>query len=231
MTTLNPPKSPPNKASVVRGLIAELLTGKWNGGDRLTEKETCQRFRVSRTPVREAFFELQGLGLIELRRNCGAVALPFGPQELSDIYAVRRLLEVEASRLAAPNVDGETLATLRSQFERIRKSSGKDPDWRHDRELHQAIAKASGNPRLASEIDRYANLVQTIREIVGSRALGIHTTTADDHLAILEALEKLDPEAAGRAMADHLRQASESAVRAVKEIRGGRSRRSASRRS
>src|SRR5690606_4193138 len=77
------------KRVVVRGLLAGLLRGEWEGGARLTEAEAVAKFGVSRTPVREALLELQGLGFVELRRNCGAVFLPFGPDELREIYAVR----------------------------------------------------------------------------------------------------------------------------------------------
>ena len=107
------------KRIVVRGILAGLLKGEWLGGARLTEAEAVEKFGVSRTPVREALLELQGLGLIELRRNCGAVFLPFGPEQLREIYDVRSLLEVEATRLAASadggvggNVDPQHLANI-----------------------------------------------------------------------------------------------------------------------
>lgn len=213
------PPRPANKTSVVRGLLAELMKGRWQTTDRLTEAEACERFNVSRTPVREAFFELQGLGLIELRRNCGAIIRPFGHRELRDIYAVRSLLEVEAARLAASRATAEQLDPLVAAFTRIRESGGVDPEWRHDRALHSSIAETSGNPRLASEITRYAILVQAMREIVGEQALGIHATSAEEHLEILQALKSRQPTAAAEAMARHLAQASDSAIAALAAMR------------
>ncbi|MEQ1841454.1 MAG: GntR family transcriptional regulator, partial [Verrucomicrobiales bacterium] len=173
----------PGKRVVMRGLIAGLLRGEWRGGARLTEAEAVEKFGVSRTPVREALLELQGLGLVELRRNCGAVFLPFGPNELHEIYAVRSLLEVEAARLAAGKIGKESLDSLIAAFTRIRDSGGVDPDWEHDRTLHRVIAEASGNHRLSSEISRYGDLIQSVREIVGERDYGIHEMTADEHLS------------------------------------------------
>ena len=219
LSEAKPARRPANKSTVVRGLLSELLHGKRQTADRLTEAEACERFRVSRTPVREAFFELEALGLIELRRNCGAIVLPLGPKELGDIYSVRSLLEVEAARLAAqrspiPNLDALSLA-----FRQVRDSGVIDSEWRQDRELHFSIAKASGNARLASEIGRYANLVQAMREIVGERVFGIHKTSAEEHLSILDALRQGDPDSASQAMHLHLRQASESAVAAMTDLR------------
>ncbi len=207
------------KQTVFRGVVAGLLKGQWEGGGRLTEAEAVTLFGVSRTPVREALLELQGIGLIELRRNCGAVFSPFGPKELRDIYAVRSLLEVEATRLATPNLDRPQLENLISEIENIRDSGGVDPDWKYDKELHIAIANASGNHRLATEITRYGGLIQTMREIVGEQSRDIHLQSAEEHLAILEALLAGKPEVAAEAMHCHLEQASESAVEAIEILR------------
>lgn len=203
----------------MRGVLAELIHGRWRGGDRLTEAEACTRFQVSRTPVREAIFELEGLGLIELKRNCGAVFLPFGPDELGHLYHVRAILETEATRLAAPLIPASSVERLVHQFAHLKQIGEADPDWKHDRELHHSIAIASGNPRLSAEIDRYGNLVQAIRKIVGERATDIHTTTADEHLAVVQALEERDAEKAADAMAKHLKQASDSAMASMRLIR------------
>ena len=207
------------KMAVVEGLIADLITGKYQGGDRLTEAAAVEQFGFSRTPVREALVELEGLGLLERRPNCGAVFLPFGPTELEEIYAVRTLLEVEATRLATGNIDTSLIASLVSGFEKIRDENLSDSDWSLDRSLHAAIATAAGNRRLSTEIERYNGLVQTIRKIVGAHALGIHRTSADEHLAILNALENHDAAKAADAMKNHLEQASRSAVDATRELR------------
>jgi len=207
------------KRLVVRGLLAGLLKGEWQGGARLTEAEAVARFGVSRTPVREALLELQGLGFVELRRNCGAIFLPFGPEELREIYSVRSLLEVEATRLAAGRIPDATLRSLLTIFSQLRETDGFDPDWEHDRTLHRVIAEASGNRRLLAEIARYGDVVQAVREIVGEQDFGIHETTADEHLAILSALADHDAERAEASMNTHLAQASDSAAQAVARMR------------
>lgn len=216
---ITPPNRSASKEKVVRGLLAGLLAGKYKGGDRFTEALGSERFGVSRTPVREALLDLQALGLVELRRNCGAIVLPFGTDDLRQIYAVRSLLEVEAARLSASSIDPADLKPLVQSFQKIKGRGGTDPNWELDRALHRVIAGKSGNRRLAAEIERYSSLVQTMREIVGTQTLGIHTATADEHLAILDALMHNDAESAARAMADHLRQASDSAIAAMKRLR------------
>jgi len=217
-----PPKStsnPAGKARVVRGVIHGVLHGRWQGGDRLTEIEAAQRFKVSRTPVREALLELASMGIVELRRNCGAIFRPFGPKELRDLYAVRSLLEVEAARLAATRMPAEMVKRLQAKFEKLRRDRQPDTGWRLDLEMHAAIAEAADNPRLAGEIARYGDLVQTVREAVGDTLAGVHSPSVNEHLRILLQFAKRDADAASEAMRRHLQQAADSAVKALTKLR------------
>ena len=207
------------KARVVRGVMHDLLKGRWSGGDRLTEVEAAARFHVSRTPVREALLELASMGIVELRRNCGAIFLPFGEDELRDLYAVRSLLEAEAARLAATRMNESMIERLKSAFEKLRREQHADRHWKLDREFHAAIADACGNARLAGEIARYRDLVQTTREVVGSNLDDIHTTSLAEHFRILHCLKQRNPGSSAEAMKQHLSHAAESAVKALRHLR------------
>lgn len=217
--SLNSSSTAAGKARVVRGVVHGLLKGRWHGGDRLTEIEAAGLFKVSRTPVREALLELASMGIVELRRNCGAVFCPFGEKELGDLYAVRSLLEVEAAQLAATRMAEGTIDQLREDFERLRREKIPDRDWHLDRTLHSAVAEACGNPRLTGEISRYRDLVQTMREAVGTVLADIHSTSLTEHLRLLRCLKQRDPAASGKAMRLHLVQAAESAVEALRNLR------------
>lgn len=208
------------KAHVVRGVIRELLHGRWRGGERLTEHAAAGLFEVSRTPVREAFLELEALGMLQLKRNCGAVLLSFGERQLGELYSVRALLEVEAVRLAASRISGEAVCRLISDFELIQSLGAEDADWALDRALHSEIAGASGNVRLCDEIGRYGNLVQTMREVVGRRFCSVHSTSLVEHLEILYRLRERDEAGAVQAMRHHLEIAGHSAVEALAGVRG-----------
>jgi DNA-binding GntR family transcriptional regulator len=208
-----------NKTKVVRGLLKELLEGKWQVSDRLTEAEACERFKVSRTPVREALFELQGLGLLEIRRNCGAVMLAFGPKELANIYAVRALLEVEATRLAASNADSNEVEELIDAFGQIIDSSDPQSYCEHGQQLHRFVAKTSGNMSLAAEISRYNNLIQSMRQIIDERGEGDKKISVHEHLEILESLKLRKPREAAAAMRRHLDRTVESAINELEAFR------------
>jgi DNA-binding GntR family transcriptional regulator len=158
------------------------------------------------------------MGMVQLRRNCGAVLQPFGAQQLSEIYAVRSLLEVEATRLAAGRVPVAPLESLRLAFEKLQREGLPDEGWRLDQQLHTTLAIHSGNARLAEEINRYTALVQTMRETVGASLAGIQSTSIEEHLEILGSVERGDPTGAALAMRTHLLQAEQSALAAMKNI-------------
>jgi DNA-binding GntR family transcriptional regulator len=210
---------PAGKALIVSGVIHGLLKGRWKGGERLTEQAVAQIFSVSRTPVREALLELAAMGMVQLRRNCGAILQPFGPQQLSEIYAVRTLLETEAARLAAGRIPAVQMDSLRGSFESLRKADLPDEGWQLDQMLHHAIAAHSGNMRLAEEINRYTLLVQTMREAVGRVLAEIQSTSIEEHLEILHRIERGDAPGAGAAMRKHLLQAEQSALKAIRSLR------------
>jgi DNA-binding GntR family transcriptional regulator len=216
---LSPP--PAGKAHVVSGVIHRLLQGRWRGGERLTEEAVAKTFSVSRTPVREGLLELAALGMVQLRRNRGAVLQPFGPPQLLEIYAVRTLLEVEATRLAAGRIPTTLMDSLRLDFEWLRNENRPDEGWKLDQLLHTAIASHSGNRRLAEEINRYTLLVQTMREAAGKVLSGIQSTSIREHLEIIDRLAQGDAPGASAAMRSHLQQAERSALTAMASLSAG----------
>ncbi len=220
-TPLSHRPQPAGKAHVVSGVIHGLLQGRWRGGERLTEEAVAQIFSVSRTPVREALLELAAMGMVQLRRNCGAVLQPFGPKQLSEIYAVRTLLEAEAARLSAGNLPASQLESLRSAFEFLQTGNLPDEGWKLDQLLHTTIATHSGNLRLAEEINRYTLLVQTMREAAGKVLSGIQSTSIEEHLEILNRIAHADAPGASAAMRKHLQQAERSALSAIHALQIG----------
>ncbi len=213
----SPSPSPAGKTAVIRGIIHGLLAGRLVGGERLTELAAAEMFNVSRTPVREAMLELTAMGIMQLKRNCGAILLPFGPDELRDVYAVRALLEVEAARLAASRIPQETIERLLGDFQSLSLQRRPDAGWQKDRELHSTLALASGNPRLAGDISRYNTLIQTIREAVDTTGTNLQERSIQEHLKILHACRERDSVRAATAMQQHLAQALDSALRTLQQ--------------
>jgi DNA-binding GntR family transcriptional regulator len=148
-------------------LQAAILAGDYPPGTHLLQDELCQRFGVSRTPVREALRKLQAKHLVLLVPNKGATVRVPGRDELIDVYSVRAELEGYACELACVNVSDELLSELSRAQDRVREAvvlyeqdGGAGPgDVSLDiqvalanSEFHGAIARAGGNECVRSII-------------------------------------------------------------------------------
>ena len=208
---------PALRHEVVRRLLLEIFRGNLPAGTRLITQKISDQLGISATPLREALVELEAIGMVHLSHNRGAVVAAFGPAELRGIYQVRRVLESEAARCACGRIDRDVVAAFLEEMRDLSTRRTKSAAWLRsvlafDARFHAAIAAASGSPRLAREIGRYALLMQTVSQAIGNRRRSKEDGIRE-HIEILEALVAEDPDRCGRAMARHI---DATATRALK---------------
>jgi len=192
--------------NVARHLLIAIFKGNVKSGDRLVAQTLAKQMGVSATPVREALVELASIGLVENLPNRGAVCLPFGARELREIYQIRRIFEVEATRLACNRIPVERLRDLRIGMAKLAErkvNEWSDQAMQLDAQLHGLIAYHADNTRLQHEIDRYHELMQAIREVVGDKQR-LQLRALEDHIGIIDALLEGDVRQACQAMAMHI---------------------------
>lgn len=217
-----PAMLPPRRSGLRHDLISQILyaifRGELRAGHRLVVQKVAEQYGVSATPAREALLELTSLGMVDMLPNRGAVVRPFGRVQLAEVYQLRRILETEATRCACHNVDEHEFRSLERELRELRTSepgpsftaAAADIDMR----LHELIAVACGNLRLADEIRRCNILVQAARDLVhASHPAQLETNS--QHLQIVEALLARDEEGAARAMAQHIQTAEQLAAAAL----------------
>jgi DNA-binding GntR family transcriptional regulator len=186
-------------------------------GDRLVDTEIAAAYGTSRMPVREALLRLANEGYL-VGTTRGFTLPRLTPQDVRDIFQVRRLLEPAAAGLAARDLDASGLADLGAALEEARAAVAEGD---HDRlilsnvRFRAAWLSGLSNRRLADTIARFVDHVQTVR-------LG---TLADPNtgLVVLQGLEALhdafakrDARAAARRMAAFM----DEAERAFERARG-----------
>jgi GntR family transcriptional regulator, transcriptional repressor for pyruvate dehydrogenase complex len=189
-------------------------------GDRLPpERELAQAMGVSRSSLREALRALSLLGVTEMRQGDGtyltaldpdALMRPFGlvlalsDGQLQELFEARRVIEPGLAALAAERIDEETLEALRTC---VRESAAAVADeeafMRADLELHGLIARAASNSILWHVIGSISGMGVASRRRTNPLP-GLREQSAEDHRAIVAALEARDPEAAAAAMLRHL---------------------------
>lgn len=194
--------------AVYETVLNGIISGKLKPGTIVSEVALARQLKVSRTPVHDALRQLAKDGLVQQRANHRAVLAEFTAADIYDVYQMRKLLEGEAARLAAKGMDRATLNRLRETADMLARNRA-EPDWVNlwadfDEEFHNAIAKASGSPRLWQDIARYHLLHRGFNKL-STTPEGLERAL-EEHIRILDALEKRDPKEAQRAMVEHLQE-------------------------
>jgi DNA-binding GntR family transcriptional regulator len=203
---------------IVESLLFEVFQGRLRAGQHLVTQELADRLGVSPTPIREALIALEGIGIVDLLPNRGAVIRKVTIEEVKEICQVRRVLECEATRSACGWIAPADLRALTVDLRGLLgRSKGSAPDAGFleeagavDSRLHDLIAASCRNSFLANEIGRLKILFRAFRDVTYARdetrfASGRFEAEAREHLAIVEALLAEDRRAAVQAMSRHIR--------------------------
>lgn len=194
---------------VFERLESEILSGKYQRGELLTEMRLVSDLGVSRTPVREALHRLEQEHLIEISSK-GILVVGVTQKDLEDIFAIRLRIEGMASAEAARHISEDELAELRETLELqefyVQKA---DPDRIKgmDSKFHQLIYRFSGSAVLNDTLLPLHKKVQKFRKAsVENEDRAIHS--AQEHRAIYEAIAARDPILAEKCTTDHIANAA-----------------------
>lgn len=172
---------------------------------RLDERRLSAGLGVSRTPIREAMTLLEQEGFVRTRPRRGIYVVRKSKREIVEMITVMAALESMAARLAAVHASDDEIAELRRLMDAFH--DGTDGERLEEYSsaniaFHQAIIRMSGCALLA---DMTENLFIHMRAI---RKITIHqenraARSVTDHIKIIEALERRDPELAERRAREH----------------------------
>ena len=203
-------------ASLLRNMI---VTGALAPGERLNERELCERLGISRTPVREAIKTLTQEGLLHAQPNRSPVVAPLEAAETSALIEVLAAIEGLAGELAAARISDQQVAELGIlHYSMLRHHArGELPDYfQANREFHRTLIEYSGNPVLLWVWDLLALRVDRARyasNLWPSR----WQEAVREHGDILGCLASRDIKGLGRMMRQHVRNGLAVVVRALEE--------------
>ena len=195
---------------VFERLENDILTGKYQRGETLTELKLVTDLGVSRTPVREALHRLEQEHIIEITTK-GILILGVTEQDLKDIFAIRLRIEGMASAFAAENMTAEQLAELKETLELQEFYVTKqDPERikKMDSKFHQLIYRYCGSAVLNDTLLPLHKKVQKYRRVSvenNSRA----QQSAREHRAIYEAIEARNATLAEQCTTEHIANAAD----------------------
>ena len=191
---------------LVERLNTLIVEGKLMPGTKVPERELCERFGVSRTPMREALKVLAAEGLISLEPNRGAWVTEVTTEELEEIFPVMGALEALAGELACARISDKEIVEIRRMHDRMvahRRNERLPEYFKENQAIHQAILRAANNSVLASEYQALAVKMRRARYLA-NMSVARWDKAVEEHEEIIAALEARDGLALAAILKNHL---------------------------
>jgi DNA-binding GntR family transcriptional regulator len=210
-----PQPSPSRKidtSSVQERLTDELrrliISGEFEPKARLSEYALADTFGVSRTPVREALKQLQVEGLVEVVARVGTFVAQPSRREITELFALKEVLEGLAARLVAQSRPKDALDALRKNLSESRDAVAAQDLERYAElvhEFHNLILEGAGNSKLLAHYQTLMNQLAYQRLVLTTLSQpGRLERSVEEHARILEVVEAGDAYGAEFQMRDHV---------------------------
>ncbi len=193
---------------VFEHLETDILSGKYQRGEILTESKLCAEMGVSRTPIREALRRLEQEHIIE-ETGKGSMVLGITEKDVDDIFVIRRQLESKAAGMAVENCSDEELNKLKETLELqefyLHKGDAEQIK-EMDNNFHRIICDLSGSTVF------YDILIPLHKKIQKYRKNSLKSTSraessVEEHRKIYEAMAARNRELAEAAALEHVENA------------------------
>lgn len=192
----------------------DILSGKYQRGEILTESKLSAELGVSRTPIREALRRLEQEHIIE-ESGKGSVVIGINEKDLEDIFMIRKSLECQVAALAAKNRTEEQLKQLREalEFQEFYLNK-KDPDQIKlmDSRFHETLYKLSGSTTFYDTLVPLHKKIQKYRRASVANSSRAEASVAE-HRKIYEAIEAKNTALAAKYASEHVENAYKHIMR------------------
>lgn len=196
----------PIREIVFERLRKAIIDGGLKQGDRLIETVVAENMGVSRTPVREAFRQLEIEGLAENLPRKGTVVKGISKKDVMEIYEIREMLEGLEVRLACSKISEKQIDELQDKIVKMEKcidNKNTSEYWKLHGEFNDIILRASGNQRLIDQMKQIYEYLAKLRSstlVMDNRRY----QALDEHKAIIEAFRKKDEMLAEKVGREHV---------------------------
>lgn len=198
--------------SKIRG---DILEGRYKNNDELRELAIGEELGVSRTPVREAFRQLELEGLIRIVPNKGAYVTGITSKDVKDIYMIRSKLEGLAARWAVENITEEQMEEMEENvyLSEFHTSKGHTEQIAElDNRFHEILYEACNSKMLEHQLREYHEYVMRVRRKTLSEN-NRSTASTEEHKLIMEAIKSGDKDHAEQVANKHIQNAYKNMVK------------------
>lgn len=235
-----PARRPMKQSEIVaRAISKQIVSERLPEGTRLpTEREMLETYQVGRSTLREALRLLESRGVLTVRpgRDGGPVVRRPRPSDLgesltlllqsenvpfSEVFAARQALEPRMARMAAENMDDETLVAMAASIDRMATDIDDRQLFREENlRFHELIASAAHSPVLELIVATLESVADgaAFGTVAGEFTHGHRSLALEAHRTLLKAFKARDPEAAEEAMRVHLEEGHNSWMAAYRNL-------------
>ena len=171
-----------------------IIKGRLKPGERVPESELAEMFGISRTPIREAFRQLESEGFITFTPRKGAIVSPITDKDVIEFYAIKGLLEGYAAKMACCKISDKEIRRmedLNSQMTKCAERNDVKNFFKLDNQLHDVFLKICGNDKLYNLIYVLVQQFERFRKTSLSLS-GRMWSSVKQHNEIIEAFKKRD---------------------------------------
>jgi DNA-binding GntR family transcriptional regulator len=184
-----------------------ILNGYLRPGERLIQKDVCEKFKIGTTPLREALRQLEAEGYVETSRNKGAIVRKISIEELEEIYDMVAVLEGYAVQQSIKHMkpkDKEKLRNIQNHCKEAGQSGNYGIWLKQNALFHGYFSKLCGNNYLYKEVNHLRMRVFYAYDNIATLVLGPIENYIRAHEEILEAVYEMNEREASSAMQRHV---------------------------
>lgn len=209
--------------AVAEQLSEAIFNGTFRPGHVLVESQLADRYQVPRQTIRSAVVVLIHDGILRREPNKSVYVPQFSEDDLHDLFAARRLLEIETARILASRKTVPKSAESAVRFMEV-LCDGNDWDevLKLDFQFHQALIEATDSPRL----QRFYRSISAEKRLALSYYRSGNSSPqviAQEHRELLDALRTGDPDMAAKASRIHIEESEAFIKRAIQAQRESQS--------
>jgi len=172
-----------------------IIKGSLKPGEKVAEPELAERFGISRTPIREAFRQLESQGCLTVIPRKGAVVTSFSQKDVEEFYAIKSILEGYAANRACENISNkeiEKLEAINNKLSLLAEGSDVKQFFKTHNDFHDLFIRAANNEKLYELINSLVGKFQRLR-LASLSIPGRMKISVEEHQKIIEAFRKKNP--------------------------------------
>ncbi|NLA90487.1 MAG: GntR family transcriptional regulator [Synergistaceae bacterium] len=197
-----------------------IINNTYKPGVVLQIDKIAAEFGVSTTPVREALLRLEGIGLVDIERNKGAVVTQVSEKKSRYVWEFRSLLESRVSRDAAVGCTDEQIDAVELKLKDVHEHPDDFAIYQEsDTALHNLLASCTENPLILESLGNLSVHARRIRYFAenGPFREEVIEQVTKEHSEIIAALRLHDPDKVEEVVNRHLMNAEDRTIKALLE--------------